>query len=182
MPAGRGERVGRGLPRVSHGGSWAGYRAELMRFPEQRLTVACLCNLGTADPTRLATEVAEIYLGAALAPDAPAAAGTEAEDTRGRMAERMAPAMELSPAELSGYAGRYHRDELDTTYALEVKEGRRVLSGKRVGGALTPTVRDEFTQDAMVLRFERDGQGRPSAFRLGQGRIRNLRFTRSEAP
>ena len=172
----------KGLPRVSHGGSWAGYRAELMRFPEQRLTVACLCNLGSADPTRLATEVAEIYLGPALAPDAEAAAGTAPADAPRTPAERAVAGVDLSPAELSAYAGRYHSGELDTTYALEVKEGRLVLSGRRVGGALTATARDEFTQGPMVLRFERDVQGRPTAFRLGQGRIRNLRFKRSEEP
>ena len=52
----------KGLRRVHHGGSWAGYRAELMRFPAQKFTVACLCNLATANPTNLATKVAAIYL------------------------------------------------------------------------------------------------------------------------
>ena len=35
-------RIGvyRGLPTVSHGGSWAGYRAQLLRFPQQKLSVA----------------------------------------------------------------------------------------------------------------------------------------------
>ncbi|HEX4948551.1 MAG TPA: serine hydrolase domain-containing protein, partial [Blastocatellia bacterium] len=52
----------KGLRRVHHGGSWAGYRAELMRFPTQKFTVACLCNLATTNPTNLATKVADIYL------------------------------------------------------------------------------------------------------------------------
>src|SRR5918999_244982 len=34
----------RGLRTVRHGGAWAGYRAELLRFPEQRTSVAGLCN------------------------------------------------------------------------------------------------------------------------------------------
>jgi hypothetical protein len=54
------------------------------------------------------------------------------------------------------------------------------LTARRLGGALAPSVRDEFTLGSMVLRFERDAQGRPAAFRLGQGRIRNLRFARRE--
>jgi hypothetical protein len=87
-----------------------------------------------------------------------------------------------SAAELAAYAGRYLSVELDTTYAVEVTDDGLVLKGRRVGGALAPTVRDEFTQGPRVLRFERDAGGRPSAFRLGQGRIRNLRFTRSDAP
>ncbi len=52
----------KGLRRVSHGGSWAGYRSDLIRFPDQKLSVVCLCNLGSTNPSRLATQVAEIYL------------------------------------------------------------------------------------------------------------------------
>jgi CubicO group peptidase (beta-lactamase class C family) len=251
----------RGLPRVSHGGSWAGYRAELMRFPEQRLSVACLCNLATADPTRLATEVAEIHLGGALGPeDVPAAetryarpapspgeadlravAGSYREKASGmvrrvrfedgrlkveafgdtyaltplggrrfrlddgpadltlefedgpsgrRLREGAAPrpvtlwdaVQPVAPtaAEMAAYAGRYYSEELDATYALEMKDGALALTARRLGGALAPSVRDEFTLGSMVLRFERDAQGRPAAFRLGQGRIRNLRFARRE--
>ncbi len=52
----------KGLRRVSHGGSWAGYRAELARFPEQKFSVACLCNLNATNPSALAMKVADIYL------------------------------------------------------------------------------------------------------------------------
>jgi CubicO group peptidase (beta-lactamase class C family) len=164
----------RGLARVSHGGSWAGYRAELMRFPEQRLSVACLCNLSTARPSRLAAEVAEVYLGAALPPsvaDAPAAARDRALEAKASPAP--------SAAELAAYAGRYYSPELDTAYTVEVKGGGLALRGRRLDVTLTPTARDEFAQGAMVVRFERDGQGRLAGFLLGQDRIRNLRFTRS---
>jgi CubicO group peptidase (beta-lactamase class C family) len=67
----------RGLRRVSHGGSWAGYRAQLVRFPDQRLSVITLCNLGSTDPTGLSLQVADLYLADALAP-APQAAATPA--------------------------------------------------------------------------------------------------------
>jgi hypothetical protein len=43
----------RGLPRVYHGGAWAGYRAQLMRFPEQKTSFVCLCNLGDMDQKTL---------------------------------------------------------------------------------------------------------------------------------
>jgi CubicO group peptidase (beta-lactamase class C family) len=52
----------KGLRKVSHGGAWAGYRSDLVRFPDQKLSVACLCNLGTANPSQFALQVAEIYL------------------------------------------------------------------------------------------------------------------------
>ncbi len=56
----------RGLPTVSHGGSWVGYRAELLRFPEQHFSVAVLANHASAQPTSLARRVAEICLADAM--------------------------------------------------------------------------------------------------------------------
>src|SRR5467141_1935516 len=58
----------RGLRTVSHGGSWGGYRAELLRFPEQHFSVACLCNLGSASPSNRARRVADIYLASGMKP------------------------------------------------------------------------------------------------------------------
>lgn len=53
----------RGLDRVNHGGSWAGYRAQLMRFPAQRASIVCLCNLGQMNPNDLCERVAGVVLG-----------------------------------------------------------------------------------------------------------------------
>src|SRR5262247_3685957 len=52
----------KGLRRVSHGGGWAGYRSELARFPDQKFSVACLCNLSVTNPSMLAMRVADVYL------------------------------------------------------------------------------------------------------------------------
>lgn len=35
----------RGLPVVEHDGSLFGYRAEILRFPAQKFSVICLCNI-----------------------------------------------------------------------------------------------------------------------------------------
>ena len=68
----------RGLRRVRHGGSWAGYRAELMRFPDQHFSVVVLCNLAGTDPTTLARRVAEVHLAPsfAAAPEATSPSAT----------------------------------------------------------------------------------------------------------
>lgn len=58
----------RGQRTVAHGGAWGGYRAELLRFPDQHFSVATLCNLGTSDPSGLARRVADVYLADVLAP------------------------------------------------------------------------------------------------------------------
>ena len=39
----------RGLRTVRHSGSWAGYRSQFIRFPEQSFSVIVLANLSTVD-------------------------------------------------------------------------------------------------------------------------------------
>jgi hypothetical protein len=52
----------RGLPIVEHGGALFGYRTSLLRFPEQRFTAICLCNISSAIPANLSRKVADLYL------------------------------------------------------------------------------------------------------------------------
>ena len=52
----------RGLPIVEHNGALFGYRADILRFPDQKFTVACLCNLSNAEPEIRARKVADLYL------------------------------------------------------------------------------------------------------------------------
>ena len=52
----------RGLRTVGHTGSWAGYRAILYSFPDQKFSVAILCNR-PIDRMPLMEKVAAIYLG-----------------------------------------------------------------------------------------------------------------------
>jgi len=63
----------RGLPVVTHGGSWGGFRGHFLRFPEQKFAVATFCNLTTSGPDSLAQKVAAIYVGDAMQPDTAAA-------------------------------------------------------------------------------------------------------------
>jgi CubicO group peptidase (beta-lactamase class C family) len=71
----------RGLRRVQHGGGWAGYRAEMIRFPDERLSVITFCNRGDANPTGMAMQVAELYLADRMKPAAPEPAGAAAPKT-----------------------------------------------------------------------------------------------------
>lgn len=60
----------RGLPIVAHDGANFGYRTALLRFPQQKFSVVCLCNLATSNPGRLSYQVADAYLEGQLAPEA----------------------------------------------------------------------------------------------------------------
>jgi hypothetical protein len=83
----------RGLPTVEHGGALFGYRTEILRFPKQRFSVICLCNLSSANTSGLSRGVADVYLKIAT-PPAPAhpiekameekTAGSEARTLEGK--------------------------------------------------------------------------------------------------
>lgn len=83
----------RGLPIVEHGGAFIGFRAQLLRFPDQRFSVAVLCNDYTAMPEQLARRVAELYLADRMAPEAPTAGAAAGVPVAGTV--------------LDGWAGRY---------------------------------------------------------------------------
>ncbi|HEV7607160.1 MAG TPA: serine hydrolase [Steroidobacteraceae bacterium] len=58
----------RGIPIESHGGSYHGFRTELLRFPRQHFSVSVLCNVASANAFGLATQIADIYLVDVLQP------------------------------------------------------------------------------------------------------------------
>jgi CubicO group peptidase (beta-lactamase class C family) len=51
-----------GLPIVEHNGALFGYRAEILRFPQQKFSVLCLCNLSNIAGAGIARQVADVYL------------------------------------------------------------------------------------------------------------------------
>ena len=61
----------KGLREISHGGATAGYRAYLMRYPTERLSVALLCNAGTVNADGVAHQVADVFLGPAAKAEPP---------------------------------------------------------------------------------------------------------------
>ncbi len=117
----------RGLPAVTHGGSWAGYRAQLMRFPQQKLSVACLCNNGgAANPSRLAQKVAEVYLGDLMTPAEPKAEAGTAE------------AAAAAPPGSGAFTGAYRNPVSGELVTLSLEEGVLVASVAGKAHRLTP--------------------------------------------
>lgn len=106
----------RGQRTVSHGGSWGGYRAELLRFPDHHFSVATLCNLATTNPTQLARSVADIYLEDVLAPLPLEAADGE-------------PATTVPADVLRGYSGIYRNPVTRSRVRVEFADGALTVSG-----------------------------------------------------
>jgi CubicO group peptidase (beta-lactamase class C family) len=171
----------RGLPTVRHGGSWGGYRAELLRFPEQQTSIAVLCNAGpVANPSSLAVRVANVVLANAFTepPTPPSPPSPPAAPQPARPAGADAPPTALTAATLAGFAGRYYSEELDVHFTLAVEDGALRLHRRNApGGTLMPQGDDVFTAGSVRFRFLREG-AEVSGFLLDLGRVRNIRFAR----
>ena len=177
----------RGARRVRHGGSWAGYRAELMRFPDLRTSVAVLCNLSTANPTALAERVADLVLGTRLAPATapdPRVPARQRELLTGGKptVDERHQTLSLAPPQLAAYEGSYFSDELDASFTVNA-DGRqlvlRVAGGEEI--RFTPSVADVFIAEGRSIRFVRDGNGRITGALVNAGRVRNIRLERRDA-
>jgi len=162
----------RGLPTFGHGGSWAGFRTNVMRFPEQNLSVVVFCNVSDCDPAGRAQRVAEVFLEDRMGPPA--------EETPGGNETEEAPT--LTARQLRAYEGTYRSPELDSTYEIVVVDGELVARHWRNADAtLSPSGDDEFRGDRSwlpVVRFRRDGGGGVDGFSVTGSRVRNLRFER----
>jgi CubicO group peptidase (beta-lactamase class C family) len=95
----------RGFPEVSHSGATAGYRAYLLRYPDQRLSLALLCNAADVPTGRIIRQIADLYLGP------PAVAVPATNGTR------------LTPAQLASRAGLYRNQRDHTPMLLVHRDG-----------------------------------------------------------
>lgn len=160
----------RGLRNVRHGGAWAGYRAELSRFPTARTSVACLCNLGSLNPSVLADRVADVVLAGQLGERRPVAA-------RPGSATPPAPptVVAMDSAQLAPYAGRYELAELGAMYEVRVV-GSTLAVQPPEGEAFTfrPIGNDRFTGDfGLGIAFVRQ-RSRVTGFTIDAGRVRGI--------
>jgi CubicO group peptidase (beta-lactamase class C family) len=172
----------RGQRTVSHGGSWAGYRTNLHRFPDAGLDVIILSNTTEMNAAAMVQRIADIYIADRLAPQRPVATATAggaqpAPAGGASAAPRRAP----TPSELEQFAGRYESPELLTGWVLTVRDGRLIASHFRNGDVtLQPVDADHFQAPFFGrVDFYRDGAGNIAGFTATSDRIRGLRFERA---
>jgi CubicO group peptidase (beta-lactamase class C family) len=165
----------RGLRTVRHGGSTAGYRTDILRFPEQRVSVITLCNASTATPGPYADAVAAIWLGGRMAPAVTAAGGPTPQPPAPATATRR-----LSPAAMAAYVGHYESDETRSRFSVEARGDSLFLLHRTLGRQwLRPVDVDGFRAGGSTVQFHRDGNDRVSALVLHQDRVRAIRFLRA---
>jgi hypothetical protein len=127
----------RGLSEVSHGGSTAGYRAYLARYPEQRAAVALLSNFAGVNAALLARKTADVVLA-------------------GMFRDEPKPVkFPLTGSELAQKAGLFINPKNEAVIRLEHRSGKLVLLEGRRERELVPVGRRRFlTADAGAFVFE----------------------------
>jgi CubicO group peptidase (beta-lactamase class C family) len=135
----------RGVPEADHSGAIAGYRAYLSRYPQQQVSIAVLCNAGSANPTAYGKSLAVLLLGEAPRPSAATPTASYA----------------LNNAEAARLAGLYRRSpQAGALTIVRDEKGLALANGTRLV-PLSPTrlVRGD---DAQTFDVDSDGRMRAS--------------------
>jgi hypothetical protein len=129
-----------GVREVSHGGSTAGYRTFLARYPDQHVSVAVWCNYAGANPTPLAHQVVDLVL------QKPGAAATQA----------FAEKVEVAAGVQQQWAGVYRDPHTDDVITLAASNsGLTVGTGRGQPTMLIPRGGARFLAPAGDVEFTR---------------------------
>ncbi len=134
---------------IQHTGATGGYRTYLGRLPDRKLSLAVLCNFGSANPEQLAHQVADVFLG-------------PRPTTTATTATNEGPAA----GDLSGYAGLF-RSAATEDYLTVKTQGSRLVADFGFPVTLTPQGPDRFTSGASSsVTFNRDPAGRVTSLSM----------------
>jgi CubicO group peptidase (beta-lactamase class C family) len=129
----------KGIREVDHSGGTGGYRAHLARYPDQRVSVAVLCNAGSANATAYAKAVAELYL-------------------TGLRTVTPTPSHTLSDAEAARLVGFYCSAQPTRVITIvHDKDGLRLQDGNRL---VSMSATRFVTGDGNAFEFDGRGQMR----------------------
>lgn len=135
---------------IEHGGEWQGFTCNISRYVDDGITVAVLTNLDSAEPTQIASVVAEL-VNPALAPPRLIAI----EDKRPELAERLGALLDQIAA------GKDVRNQLTPELA--------VLLTPEVAQSLTRSVRLIWPAESQTLVFRSEDNGlTASRYRVGK--------------
>ncbi len=105
----------RGLRTIFHSGGDAGYRSQVLWFPDQQLGIAVVSNLGSFNPDQAARAVAAVYIG----------------DQMEAVPKVVEPkSVAANPKELEAFAGIYPLPEIGQIVTTVVKDGKLLAAGQ----------------------------------------------------
>ncbi len=132
----------RGLKTVEDGGGDAGFRSELLRFPDADFSIVVLCNAGETEPSGLARKIADIVLNSELKPFPPG--------------PPQPLEVEIDPRQLDAYVGDY---ELASGVMVKITQDGNQLISQASGQPkfpLFPSSEKSFFSKASEMRLTFD--------------------------
>jgi Beta-lactamase len=147
----------RGVRTVEHAGADSGISSNLVRYPEQGLAVAVLCNLDNVDVGGIANGIADVYLADVL--KQPPAIGSTAPT----------PHVTLSAGELKIKTGQYLNASSERLVRVSILHGALVLRSFYTDDTdveLTPVNANRFLIPGATLEFAPATAGRPQGWHL----------------
>ncbi|MHB1192261.1 MAG: serine hydrolase domain-containing protein [Longimicrobiales bacterium] len=149
----------RGLRTVGHSGSDAGYRAQFLRFPDEDLSVAVLCNFPAANPGARALRVAEAYLEAVM---------------EARPAVSVPQPVDVPASELAEVVGVYRGALPDQVYMVRLERDTLRL-GVGGGQPVLPLGGRRFASGSSVFTYHAGRADVPAQLEIpGAGRARRV--------
>ncbi len=130
----------RGMRDVSHGGSTAGYQTFLARYPDQKVSVAVLCNGTSPSAGRIAADITDEIFGPF--PQQP----TDS-----------APAATVAPETLQKYVGLWRNERTRYPSRTTFENGKLLLNGR----PLTPLSDSAFQYGPSKVSFKLAAGGKP---------------------
>lgn len=130
----------RGMRDVSHGGSTAGYQTFLARYPDQKVSVAVLCNGTNPGAGRIAADITDEIFG----PFPQQATGS-------------AKAATIAAETLQNYVGLWRNERTRYPSRTTLENGKLLLNGR----PLTPLPNGSFQYGPSKVSFKLAADGKP---------------------
>jgi hypothetical protein len=141
----------------------------LTRYPDQKVSVAVLCNAANANATQFAERVADLYLAGSIK-DEPAPSARPRPEVKPFTADRK---------DLESYVGRYYSEEAEVTYEVAL-DGDTLVVKRRPDTVvrLRATEKDHFDGGVGRFVFIRDAGGVVQELSFRGSRVFDIRFAR----
>jgi hypothetical protein len=188
----------KGLKVVEHGGAWVGFRAAILRFPEQRFSAIVLANLDAIDPTGLTFKVADIYLAGVLKEPAKeeagkagvgAAQGAAAQAGAAQAGQNAAApgtgTITVPKAEMEALLGNWRDDRFGLWLTMTLKDEKLYAGLNGRNYVLAPVGPGKYVVPGnaagIAVEFAAAEKGKPATAHMTVGKSQEFRFEKAAA-
>ena len=152
-----------GHPVLQHGGEWQGFATYIARYPDDRLTVATLCNRAGADAAYISKKVAGFFVP--------------------ELAPRTHAAIKLAPESLRSYAGEYRLEDRFTIKVTVAGDRLETIWRGQKMSMVPESETNFFEEDSeRTFRFIKEDNGKVAALVISLPLELTLRKLPQEGP